>query len=127
LIATGTPAGNVNVNSQDDGSGLSFLNGSGPPLFERYCYENTINPINYVYNAAVLSLLGRGEGVVLMKKIRLSTCFISTVEVSDDSTDAVAVREAKDAMSYCLPFVLDGEDFLDCVITGTNNITSEEL
>jgi len=62
-----------------------------------------------------------------MKKIRLSTCFISTVEVSDDSTDAVALQEAKDAMSYCLPFVLDGEDFLDCVITGTNNITSEEL
>ena len=62
-----------------------------------------------------------------MRKVRLSTCFESTVEVSDDSTDAVAVQEAKDAMDYCLPFVLDNEEFMDCRITGTCNITSEEL
>jgi hypothetical protein len=62
-----------------------------------------------------------------MKKIRLSTCFISTVEVSDDSTDAVAVREAKDAMENMLPGLLDDNGFPDCRITGVNNITSEEL
>jgi hypothetical protein len=62
-----------------------------------------------------------------MRKIRLSTHFSSTVEVPDDSTEAVSVQEAKDAMSYCLPFVLDNEEFLDCVITGVNSIESEEL
>jgi len=62
-----------------------------------------------------------------MRKVRLSVCFDCTVEVSSDSTDAVSVQEAKDAVSFCLPFTLDGEDFLDCMITGVNNITSEEL
>ena len=60
-------------------------------------------------------------------KIRLSCCFDCTVEVPDGSTKPVSVQEAKDAVDYCLPFVLDGEDFLDSTITGVCNFSAEEL
>lgn len=62
-----------------------------------------------------------------MKKIRLAVCLNCTVEVPDGSTDDVSIQEAKDAMEDYLPGLLDNEDAGDCVITGTNNITSEEL
>ena len=60
-----------------------------------------------------------------MKKIRLSCYFDCTVEVPDGSTDAVSVQEAKDAVEWSLPYVLDGEDFLDCTITGVCNFSAE--
>jgi hypothetical protein len=60
-------------------------------------------------------------------KIRLSCCFDCTVEVPDGSTTPVSVQEAKDAVDYSLPFVLDGEEFLDCEINGVCNFTAEEL
>jgi hypothetical protein len=41
-------------------------------------------------------------------------------------TKAVAVQQAKDAVDWSLPFVLDNEEFLDCVITGVNNFMAEE-
>ena len=62
-----------------------------------------------------------------MRKIRLSCCFDCTIEVPDDSTHAVSLQEAKDAVDWSLPFVLDGEEFLGCVITGVNNFMAEEL
>ncbi len=60
-----------------------------------------------------------------MKKIRIFTCFHSTVEVPDDSTEDVQIREAKDAIESALSLLLDNERIRDCVITGVNSIESE--
>ena len=60
-------------------------------------------------------------------KIRLSVCFDCTVECPDGSTKTVSVQEAKDAVEYSLPFVLDNEEFLDSIITGVCNFSAEEL
>ena len=60
-------------------------------------------------------------------KVRLSCCFDCTVEVPDGSTLPVSVQEAKDAVDWSLPFVLDGEEFLDCIITGVSNFSAEDL
>jgi hypothetical protein len=60
-------------------------------------------------------------------KIRLSCWFDCTVEVPDGSTTYVSIQEAKDAVDYSLPFVLDGEEFLGCEITGVCNFNAEEL
>ena len=60
-------------------------------------------------------------------KIRLACCFDCTVEVPDGSAKPVAVQEGKDAVDWSLPFVLDGEEFLDCKITGVCNFSAEEL
>jgi hypothetical protein len=60
-------------------------------------------------------------------KLRIACCFDCTVEVPDGSTPAVSLQEAKDAVDYSLPFVLDGEEFLDCLITGVCNFSAEEL
>jgi hypothetical protein len=47
--------------------------------------------------------------------------------VPDGSTPAVSTQEAKDAVDWSLPYVLDNETFLDCTITGVNNFAAEEL
>jgi hypothetical protein len=60
-------------------------------------------------------------------KVRLSCCFDCTVEVPDGSTKPVSLQEAKDAVDWSLPYVLDGEEFLDCTVNGVCNFMAEEL
>jgi hypothetical protein len=59
-------------------------------------------------------------------KVRLSFCSDCTVTVPDGSTHAVSVQEAKDAVEFALPLLLDGYEARDCEITGVNNYTAEE-
>ena len=61
------------------------------------------------------------------RKIRMSTCFVWTAEIDDDSAEHVQLQEAKDAMDHILPFFLDGEEYIGITVQGCNTVTSERL
>ena len=62
-----------------------------------------------------------------MSTVRLSVVFECEIEVDNDSSEDVQIQDAKDAMSYILPFSLDSQDFVDCTIIDTSEPTCERI
>jgi len=61
-----------------------------------------------------------------MRKLRINTCFNSTIEVPEDCTDEVAFAMASKAIEQSLE-CLDGCESHDCRVTGVNSVESEGL